>query len=82
MALESTKSMLKLSGIVSVEEAETLFDWLQRHPKGKVDLSRCEHLHAANLQVLLAFRPKIHALPADESLAGWLKYSLNSEQEN
>ena len=37
----------------------TLFDWLKQQPKPAVNLSKCVHLHAAVLQVLLMVRPKV-----------------------
>jgi hypothetical protein len=57
---------------VSVEEAEDLLQWIQKHPDGRADLSACSHLHAADLQVLMAARIQISAWPRDESLKAWL----------
>ncbi len=62
--------------IVTVEEAEGLLDWLQRHPKAEVDLTACQHLHAANLQVLMAVNPAIAAWPEDAEFSLWLKSAL------
>jgi len=62
---------------VGVEEAEGFLAWLQTHPKLKLDLSACTHLHAAQLQVLMAARLPIAAWPADGNLMVWLKSALN-----
>lgn len=81
MTITYTKSKAVLSAVVSVEETEDLLAWLQAHPKGKLDLSSCAHLHAANLQVLMAARPSIAAWPKDAGFAVWLRAALNVERE-
>jgi len=76
MSIEYIKKTARLAEFVSVEEAEGLLEWLQANPKGKVDLAACTHLHAANLQVLMAAKPNIAAWPEDVDLALWLKGAL------
>ena len=76
MGLELKKNRATLTDFVTVEDAEGLLAWLQSHPKGTLDLSRCEHLHAANLQVLMAAHPTIAIWPLDASLANWLRQAL------
>ena len=71
-----------LSDVVTVEETEGLLEWLQTHPQGKLDLSSCVHLHAANLQVLMAARPSVAAWPRDPGFAAWLKAALYDERED
>lgn len=66
---------------VSVEDAEDLLQWLQKHPKGKADLSGCSHLHAANLQVLMANRTPVLAWPHDDTLKTWLTAALETRSE-
>ena len=61
---------------VGGDDAETLLEWLQKYPKGKIDLSACTHLQPANLQVLMASKRAIHAGPKDESLAVWINTVL------
>ncbi len=73
MGIEYKKNTAHLSDLVGVEDAEGLLQWLQAHPEGKLDLSTCTHLNAANLQVLMAAKPVIVAWPSDESLANWLR---------
>jgi len=61
-----------------VEEAEPLLEWLQKKPKAKVDLSKCTHLHTANLQVLMAAKPDVANWPEDIELRAWLEAALKS----
>ena len=78
MALNYHDKTLTLSDIVSVEDAETLLDLRQKHPKAKLDLSACTHLHAACLQVLMASRPVVSAWPSAPNLALWLQSALKN----
>jgi hypothetical protein len=72
MAIEYKKSLAVFTEFVGVEEAENLLQWLLKNPKGKINLAACEHIHAANLQVLMAIKPIVAAWPADEDLQRWL----------
>jgi len=65
--------------VVGIDEAESLFLWLQDHPQAGVDLALCTHLHAANLQLLAAVRVRVRAWPEDEALAAWFKTILGSD---
>ena len=76
MSIEYKKNQLYFKQVVSVEEAETLLEWLQKKPTAKVDFSACEHLHPANLQVLMAAKPSVLAWPADSSFSAWLQNAL------
>ncbi|WP_298597762.1 hypothetical protein [Zoogloea sp.] len=76
MAIKYEKNTARLTDFVTVEDAEGLLEWLQTQPRRKLDLSRCKHLHAANLQVLMALRPTISAWPEDAALAAWLRGAL------
>ncbi len=76
MTLEFKKNLVVFKEVVGVEDAEVLLEWLQKKSSAKVDLSACTHLHAANLQVLLAGKPKISAWPSDTQLALWLQSAL------
>ncbi|MBU3694347.1 MAG: hypothetical protein FGM40_05895 [Rhodocyclaceae bacterium] len=55
-------------GICAVQEAEGLLSWVLEHPGAPVDTAACEHLHSAVLQVLMARRPPIVALPPEGPL--------------
>lgn len=76
MAVLYRKNRAVLSEVVGAEEAETLLEWLQKHPKGELDLAALSHLHPANLQVILAARCAIAAPPSDPALAGWLAQAI------
>jgi len=71
------KSVAVLHGVCAVEEAEPLFEWLQAHPQGKVNLKRCDHLHAACLQVLISTGAQISLWPTAEDLRPWIESALS-----
>jgi hypothetical protein len=73
MSIVYEKDIARLGGTVNVEDAECFLEWVQTHPQGEIDLSACEHLHAANLQVLMASRLRIASWPAADDLARWMK---------
>ncbi|QFY42899.1 hypothetical protein F6R98_09970 [Candidatus Methylospira mobilis] len=81
MTIEYQENVARLHDIVGVEEAESLLEWLQAHPKGKVELSRCNHLHPANLQVLMAAKVDISYWPEDKVLMAWLKSALVQQKD-
>jgi hypothetical protein len=77
MAIQYKKSLAVFEDFISVEEAETLLEWLLKNPKGKLNLADCTHIHASSLQVLMAIKPTIVAKPNDADLAVWLETALN-----
>lgn len=76
MAIEFKKSTAIFRDEVGVEEAESLLEWLQKKPSGKVNLAACLHLHPANLQVLMAAKARIVAWPDSVLLRSWLEPAL------
>jgi len=76
MAIEYRKSLAVFRDVVSVEDAEALLEWLQKKPAARADFSACSHLHPANLQVLMAAKPRVVAWPHDAAFANWLKSAL------
>jgi anti-sigma factor RsiW len=72
MTIRYLKKHAALEGVVTADDAEALAQWLNQHPAPAVHLARCEHVHGAVLQVLLALRPKVVTPPADAFLAGVL----------
>ena len=78
MAITYKKNMAVLEGAVSVEDAEDLQAWLQKTPKARLDFSACTHLHAANLQVLMAARLPVASWPLDNDLKAWLQSALRN----
>ena len=78
MSMTLTQDMAVLVGQVTVEEAEELLEWLVKHPSASIDLKALEHLHAANLQVLMAAKPQIAQWPQNPDTQMWLQAALNS----
>jgi proteasome lid subunit RPN8/RPN11 len=78
MAIRYQEDTATFDDTVGVEAAEELLGWLQAHPAAKADLSGCGHMHAADLQVLMAAHVKVVAWPTDETLTSWLKAALAS----
>ena len=76
MAIQYKKNAAHFDGNISVEDAEELLGWIQKNPKSKADFTRCTHLHAANLQVLMAARMAVSAWPQDKTLKSWLTAAL------
>lgn len=72
MGIRYLKTHAALEGHVAAEDAEALVAWLRARKAPAVHLGRCEHVHAAVLQVLLALRPALKAPPADPWLAAVL----------
>ena len=73
MPMDLSDTAAVLTGICEVGEAETLLTWLQAHPQGPVDVSRCEHAHTAIVQVLTAAGPTLTGgAPADTAERAWL----------
>lgn len=76
MTIEFKKNQATFHHVVCVEDAEVLLEWLQKKSTAKIDLSDCNHLHPANLQVLMAAKPSIIAWPKDADFAKWLQEAL------
>lgn len=74
MGIRYLKKYAALEDIVTVEDAETLFGWLKQQAKPAVNLSKCVHVHAAVLQVLLMVRPQVQGQVAPP----WLAQALNA----
>ena len=77
MAMTYQRNVARFADTVGVEEAEAFLAWLHEHPKAKLDLSDCTHIHAAQLQVLMASRLPIAKWPHDAALTAWLKSALS-----
>jgi hypothetical protein len=78
MPFEPKKKTAALTGHCTVEEAEPVLAWLLANRQGRLDLSRCVHLHAAVLQVLMALRPAISKYPSAPALASVLTAALTT----
>jgi len=76
VAMTYKRNVAHFSDTVGVAEAEGFLAWLQKHPRPKLDLTECTHIHAAHLQVLMAAELPIAEWPRDESLTNWLQAAL------
>ena len=77
MTVSREGSIIRLEGVCRVEDAEPLTALLQGVSDSTLDLSTCEGLHAAVVQAILAFRPKIVGLPDDPFLRDRLLPALS-----
>jgi len=82
MAIEYGASLAVFVGIVGVDEAEGLLRWLQDAAGRRVDFGPCVHLHAANLQVLIAAKAPVDRWPEDGDLRFWLESVLSKGELN
>jgi hypothetical protein len=73
MTLSIDDRHIRLQGVVRVEEAEALLAALQDGADREVDLSGCEGLHAAVLQVLMVLRPPLGGWVGNPTLEAWLR---------
>ena len=78
MPLKFSMSTVTVEDPCSLEDAIPLLQFLQLHQEASVDLSPCVHLPSALLQVLLAERPNIIALPVDVVMRHWLLQVLGA----
>ena len=77
MAVTYKRNVARFADTVGVEEAEGFLAWLQKHPKPKLNLAACTHIHAAQLQVLMAAQIPVAEWPGDELLTKWLRSALS-----
>ncbi len=73
MSVELRDDIICLQAPSLPADAESLLNLLQGNPEPTLDLSASGHLHAAVLQVLLAFRPFILGEPDDPLFRDWLE---------
>lgn len=76
MPLELGSRTAVLTGILTIDDTETLATWLRTRgtaqTPARVHLGACTHLHTAVLQTLLAARVQISVPPADPFLRTWV----------
>lgn len=68
MKVSRDGDVISLSGHCRVEDAETLVALLQPSKAVLVDLSACDSVHAAVVQVLLAFGATVAGAPVEPFL--------------
>jgi hypothetical protein len=82
MAIEYKKTSVALVDHVAAGDAEALLAWFGTHPKARVNLKACVHVHPAVVQVLLAADAAVSAWPEDEGLKDWLDGPLKAVGQN
>ena len=71
MPISRRGKILKLAGMIGVEDAEIIYAQFEQQLFNKVDLSACQHLHSAVLQLIVVFQIPIHKYPAQTEFASW-----------
>ncbi len=71
--------VIHLEGACPIEEAEPLLRLLAGQPAAAIDWRRCDHVHSAIIQLLLAARPRLIGPPADGFLARHLAGQLERD---
>ena len=79
MPIEYHENQAVFRDVVTVEDAFDLLQCLRHRPATTVDLGACTHLHAVNLQVLMATPSRIAVWPTDLNLRVWLEDALGCE---
>jgi hypothetical protein len=82
MSLSFSSERATFSGVVRVDAAAGLLEWVRKHPLGEADLGDSKHLHAALLQLLLKSGIRIAAWPQEPNLKQWLYQCLGSAEHN
>ncbi len=63
-----------LEGTCGADDAEPLLQLLQATSQARVDWARCDHLHTAVLQVILAARPLLVGPCGDAWVRQWVSF--------
>lgn len=79
MPIEYKRNKAIFHDTVIVDEAESLLEWLQKNPTGKVDLAGCSHLHTACLQVLMASHSRIISFPSTSFFSTCIEAVLHTK---
>lgn len=77
MTIAAEGKSVQLSGTCTAEDAETLLKLLLEGAQ-EVDLTGCDYLHGAIVQLLMAARPNIIGEPAG-FLGDWLIPSIRNQ---
>lgn len=80
MSVRVADGVIFLAGRCRIEEAETLLGYLLEDSDRRVDLSACEALHSAVVQVMMATRPAIAGKPVDPFLCAYVVPLLETER--
>lgn len=80
MSVRVADGIILLEGRCRIEEAETLLGYLLEVPGRRVDLSACETLHSAVVQIMMATRPVMASKPVDPFLCAYVVPLLETER--
>ena len=78
MPIAFKKKVAVMTGHCEIEEAESLFTWLNEEASRQVNLKVLTSAHTAVYQVLLANKPKVSVWPESERLL-WLTKMMNNQ---
>ncbi|CAB9494971.1 hypothetical protein [Alteromonas macleodii] len=78
MPIAFKKKVAVMTGHCEIEEAESLFAWLNEEASRQVNLKALVSAHTAVYQVLLAKKPKVSVWPESEKLI-WLTKMMNNK---
>jgi hypothetical protein len=81
MTIKCDSKIICLEGNCGAEDVEALLAAVSDGDRS-VDMSEVDHLHAAVLQVLLAFGPRLLASPRDTFVRTWLIPILSSDGDD
>lgn len=81
MPLKAAAGEIALIATCGAEEALELAEWLSTAELPNVDLGSCIHMHAALLQTLLAYNPRISVEPQDPFMRRWIVPILARNRE-
>ena len=68
------EGLIRICETANIEDAEILFEEIQKNRDVGIDMSECSHLHTSCIQVLFLTRPKIISFPKDSLLCMWLSF--------
>jgi len=72
MSVRTAEDRIWIEGAARVEDAEALFNAIETHADRPIDLSGCADMHAAVLQILLVFSPRIEGAGENPDLSHWI----------
>jgi hypothetical protein len=72
MSIVAETERICLVGDCGIEDAEVLLSVLNDGRGRPVDVSAARHLHAAIVQIFIAYEPTLMGTPSDAFLAQWV----------
>lgn len=80
MSVRVADGIIFIEGRCRIEEAEPLLGYLLEDADRRVDLSACDALHSAVVQILMATKPRITGKPVDPFLCAYVVPLLETER--